>query len=340
MNRIGYLDALKGLIMSLVVLGHVAYFNLGVNVSSDGNLHFYFHRFLMPLFFFVSGFLAYKKNFIWSMTNIKGFLSKKVCAQVISPFIFFCCFIQFRDLPLSEFATPMKRGYWFTFALFNFFVLYAFLRKLLSFIKMKEEKALITLLIIGFMLYFSPIFALLKRAGISEEILHIFSITHLNYFFFFVLGIYIKKHFEKFENILDGLLMAFAVILFFVIVFFVDMDLLYHKVRNLFLAISGIIIVFGLFRKNDNYFSGNSKIANIFQFLGKRTLDIYFIHYFFLSYNLPNILPFFSNHQLPMIEIALSLFMGIIVISASLVISFILRLNTTIAYYLFGEKKQ
>ena len=63
--------------MILVVLTHVANFDFGVNVIQDGNFHFYLKQFRMPLFFFVSGFLFYKNNFVWNLTNIKTFLSKK-----------------------------------------------------------------------------------------------------------------------------------------------------------------------------------------------------------------------------------------------------------------------
>ena len=54
-KRIEYLDALRGFTMILVVMSHVALFNLGVDVRSDGCYHTYFQLFRMPLFFFVSG---------------------------------------------------------------------------------------------------------------------------------------------------------------------------------------------------------------------------------------------------------------------------------------------
>lgn len=335
-KRIGYIDALRGLIMVLVVIGHCALFNLGVNVSNDNNLHFYFHRFVLPLFFFVSGFLTYKKDFTWSLRNISGLISKKFFPLIIAPLIFFCIYAIFRDFPLSEFATPMKKGYWFTFALFNCILLYALLRKMLDVIRIKEGIALVILLIIGIPLYISPTIAM-TIIGVPANVTYFLSIHMLSYFIFFVFGVFTKKHFEKVECLLDGSLMTCAIILFFALAIFVDTD--FFKLKKLLLAISGIIIVFGYFKRNNDYFSGNSKLANVLRLVGQRTLDIYFIHYFFFSYNLPDIIPFFSKHNLPMIEIAVSLAMTIIVISASLVISSILRQSNTLAHYLFGEKK-
>lgn len=337
-KRIEYIDALKGLIMSLVVLGHCAYFNLGVNVSSDGNLHFYFHKFLMPLFFFVSGFLTYKAGFQWNFKNIKIFLSKKIFQQVLSPLIFLCCYIHFREYPYTKIADPMKMGYWFTFALFNCFVLYAVLRKVCEAIKLKEENALVILVLVGLVLYILPTHTILNNVGISEDVLNIFSVRHLKYFFFFAMGIFIKKHYERLENILNGPGINIATIIFFIIIIFVDASL-HNKIVNLLLAICGIIVVFGFFKNNNDYFSGNSKVARSLKFIGKRTLDIYFIHYFFLSYNLPNIVPFFSEHSLPMIEIVVSIVMGTVLIGVSLMISTLLRQSTPIAHYLFGENK-
>ena len=344
-KRIEYLDALRGFTMILVVLNHIAVYNLGIDVANDDTFHFYFRQFRMPLFFFVSGFLFYKNNYIWSWKNIKDFLSKKVVVQIISPLIFLLCYIQYKDFPFIESLTSAsKKGYWFTYALFNYFVLYIAIKKLLNTIKVKESTILIVLLLIGIIQYYINIGLCLVKLNVPESIVNIFSLKSMQYFFFFVIGTSAKKYFTQVENILTkSHFLAIVIILYFTLNIFVDTTSLSYiltKTLNITLSICGIAITFGFFKKHEDAFSNNSRVANTLKFIGKRTLDIYLIHTFFFSDNLPQIFPFFTEHNLPLIEFTTSLIMTAIVITACLFISSILRINDTLAHYLFGAKKK
>lgn len=346
-KRIEYIDALRGFTMILVVLSHVAHINLGVDVSNNDNFHYYFQQFRMPLFFFVSGFLLYKANFKWNLENTKFFLYKKSIVQIISPFIFFLCYINYRQFPFIEsLLDSSKMGYWFTFVLFNYFILYISFRVIFDMLKLKEKTVFSLLLVIGLSLYYFPLYSFLQIIGVNENILGFFCLIKMNYFIFFIFGLFIKKYFEKFENYLNSsLLLVFVIIVYFILNIFVDItctDLICNilsKSKRIILAFCGIIIVFSFFRHNENYFSNKNKISNILKYIGKRTLDIYLLHYFFLSFNLPEIFPFFAKYNLPIIEFTMSLAMTALVISACLIISSVLRLNNTMAHFLFGAKK-
>lgn len=347
-KRIGYLDALRGFTMTLVVLSHVAYMNLGIDIGDSGNFHMYFSRFRMPLFFFISGFLLYKANWELSWQNIKSFLSKKIFVQIISPSIFLLFFIYYRNYNLLDAIThEAKFGYWFTYALFNYFVLYIVLKKTFDTIKMREEISLLLLLLIGVILWCFPYYNVIIKY--NAPLMNFFLIGKLYYFFFFIFGIYIKKHFDKFEKILDNSsLILIAVILFFSLSFFSQIEInapyiiigIIHKATSITLGISGIIITLGFFRKNKKYFSENNVIGNILKYIGKRTLDIYLIHYFFITPDLQKTFTFFAHNELPILEFTVSLIMTAIIISACLFISQILRLDNTMAHYLFGAKKE
>ena len=56
-QRICYLDNMKGVAIILVVIGHIMQFSFGFETSQPVK----FLCFHMPLFFYISGFLAYKK---------------------------------------------------------------------------------------------------------------------------------------------------------------------------------------------------------------------------------------------------------------------------------------
>ncbi len=342
-NRIEYLDALRGFTMILVILNHVAAFDFGVDVFHAGNFHFYLQKFRMPLFFFVSGFLVYKSNFVWNLANIKSFLSKKIVVQIISPLIFLLCYIFYKDYDVVETLThASKRGYWFTFALFNYFIVYIAVKALLGLKKVKEGYALTTLLLIGAVLYILPMKNILLNCGIPVAVLNLCSVEYMFYFIFFVLGACVKRYFKQFESLIDNyFLLTIAIVVYFVvnIVFdYTNERYLVAMGTKFILAICGIVITFGFFRKNESFFASENKVAKTLKFIGKRTLDIYLLHYFFLSHNLPNIFPFFTEHNLPLFEFTASLFVTAIVISACLFISSVLRTSNTLAHFLFGAK--
>lgn len=59
MERIRYIDALRGFTMLLVVFGHVMMFTFGIG-GYNSVIGSFFLTFRMPMFFFISGYIAYK----------------------------------------------------------------------------------------------------------------------------------------------------------------------------------------------------------------------------------------------------------------------------------------
>ena len=112
--RIGYIDALRGFTMLLVVCWHIVYFS---KVRIFGVLEF-FSLFRMPLFFFISGFILYKKDYVWNIFNSFKFLSKKFLVQIIPTVIFLSLYMFI--FSINTF-TDRLNGYWFTNTLFEYF---------------------------------------------------------------------------------------------------------------------------------------------------------------------------------------------------------------------------
>ena len=83
----------------------------------------------MPLFFFISGFILFKKDFEWSLPASGKFLLKKAKVQLIPTLFFLAVYVYIFDLSfINSIFWPDKSGYWFTVSLFEFFLLYVFLR--------------------------------------------------------------------------------------------------------------------------------------------------------------------------------------------------------------------
>lgn len=73
------------------------------------------------------------------------------------------------------------------------------------------------------------------------------------------------------------------------------------------------------------------------QYVGRRTLDIYLIHYFLIPTGL-NFVTLFCDKPMPIIEAAVSSVIAIIIIAFSLLVSEIIRLSPWLAHWLFGAK--
>ena len=126
--RLEWLDALRGFTMILVVAYHVAEMGFGESWRHSSSMPFLV-LFRMPLFFFVSGFLAYKASQVWNMRNFGSLIWKKLKVQTIPTIVFFCLAMAILNkhvLPAMEtsFHSPYKGGYWFTIVLLYMFIVY------------------------------------------------------------------------------------------------------------------------------------------------------------------------------------------------------------------------
>lgn len=121
-QRIGYIDALRGFTMFLVVYAHVMS-RTGLGLQETAVLSF-FRAFRMPMFFFISGFIAYKAIEYFTAHEWARLLKRKAFVQLVPTAIVFSVFqLAFGHSPL-EFFQSGPGGYWFTLVLFEFFVVF------------------------------------------------------------------------------------------------------------------------------------------------------------------------------------------------------------------------
>ena len=114
-NRIDYIDQLKGFAIILVVMGHIAEKSMNITTTPFNEFYGSFH---MPLFMFLSGIFAYKNFKDWNVCEIMNFLKNKV-TRILFPFfviggvysLMFCGNI-------TDVYLGVRSGYWFLPALF------------------------------------------------------------------------------------------------------------------------------------------------------------------------------------------------------------------------------
>lgn len=100
---------------------------------------------------------------------------------------------------------------------------------------------------------------------------------------------------------------------------------------------SGLLIVFAFFRKYQASFTSSTRLGAALQYIGRRTLDIYLLHYFFIP-KLHFIGNFFKESPNMLLELCCGLALSLLVAGLCLVISNIIRISDLLGHYLFGAK--
>lgn len=346
-KRIGYLDALRGFTMILVVYNHVLSF------SFQGTYGFSFNdifiTFRMPLFFFLSGFLMYKPARFKEGANVLSFLKNKFKVQLI-PTLFFSvvyCLI-FRYSFGALWFEKAKCGYWFTITLFYFFTTYALGDFLLGKFLCGKKK-LLAGFVVALLIYAFSKYSLSASCPWADSFLCGFvGYANLQYFIFFFFGAILRSHFDGFQRLLDkkesvlGFLVCF-VLLQFALQLPQSRDWIISRVSysaySLIKTVSGffgIITVFAFFRKYHSYFESSS-LGSGLQYIGVRTLDIYLIHLLLIQTNFSFIGEFLGRYNNPILELLLGATVSLLIIGLCLVISNTLRCSDVLAKLLFGK---
>lgn len=338
-KRIEYIDALRGFTMTLVVMMHVF-----VITADDMSLPFssavFFAQFRLPLFFFISGFVLYKKDFDWNNVNIIKFIKKKTPVQIISPCIFILVLSIISHIRFLHILTSENRyGYWFTFALFEYYILYIIFIRIAKAINLKGYKEDLFLLLSALAVSFTFSDSHVHDYVVNNKLLLTIGLQVWTFYIYMVIGTRIRKHFNKFEELLDSRYFTFACVVIFLAVTILHFR---YDITNPTLefagGFSGVMLVFALFRKNQDIFQKQRLTGRIAQYVGRHTLDIYLLHFILLRGCEGLFVPVFEQTTSVAVEFILSLLFAACIIAYCLGISLILRLSPLLAHWLFGAK--
>lgn len=339
-KRIEYVDALRGFAMYLVVYSHI--WTFGYHADSSNSFDHILLNFFLVLFFFVSGFVAYKKEQDWNMNSINHKLKEKAIQLLIPSIVFTALFYGTVYHNLAGIQHIALAEYWFTVQLFFFFVFYYFTMFFCK--KMSGTKLNVALLSVAFLIFIlSYSHVIIEKTQIGANLFHYLGIKYWRYYLFFCIGIVIRNSFEQFKRITDNpCYMAFFVIGFFFMIFFADQIEfpMWKPIRMIVYGLLSIIVIFTFFRKHESSFQSKTKVGYVMQYIGKRTLDIYMIHYFVLPLNLNAWGNYFVNNINHILEFFTTSIIVLLVLTVSIVIGNIIRLSPLLSHYLFGSKKK
>lgn len=340
MGRIAYIDALRGFTMFLVVYWHVMALSFGINVD-ESVVGAFFLTFRMPMFFFISGYLGYKAIAFFDWTNFKKLVSKKAFVQLIPTAIFFTLFhISINSSPFVFFREGLT-GYWFTLVLFELFISYYTVNYLLKLGGGKIEHLLLVLAVLAVVGNVGALWINTRHP--IPRISLVLTLNNFCYYFqFFALGIIAKAIPSLSQRIRNCY--PFSIVLF-ILLFIIQYKwithdynrYLYYLIDSIFINYVGLIMILGLFMRSEEYFAQNGCISKIMQFVGKRTLDIYLLHYFFLPTLTSYRYIFFPKGKESYIsELIIISVIAAVIMAICLLTSTCLRKSPVLAKYLFG----
>ena len=339
-KRIQFIDAMRGFTMLLVVFGHIFIYTFQYG-EAETMVSSFFITFRMPMFFFISGYIGYKSIERWTLPFYLSNLRKKAFIQLVPSLFFLFCYKLIHDHDfIRTVITTGANIYWFTQVLFEFFFVYF----TVSLICNKTSAKLFNLIMItiAVMTIFILSFCFHPNAVTGVLSLRAFC----RYFHFFVLGLLCRKYNDKFLHLITQQgMMTFLITLFFGLFLlmwshYINVgSLAYRLIHDILIRYAGLLLVFSLFANHAEYFEQGGRISRAMQFVGKRTLDIFLLHYFFLP-KLGFMAPYFTENQNIALEFLLAITLAFIVLSISLAFSAIIRHSEFLGHTLFGMKSE
>lgn len=289
--------------------------------------------FRMPLFFFISGYIAYKV-IDWTPQIYFKLLLKKAKIQLIPTFVFSIIY----STVFYSYTRFYVGEYWFTLVLFEFFLLFY----TVSLISRKCDNLKFILLII------------VAIVGVGLIALHVgqdwgcyqpLCLENVfKYFQFFVLGV-LARHYDSIAKkiLSNSFINAIAVgtfVLSLILISSADVlnvEILKDLIRSIIMRYSGLFIVLSLFYRHRDYFAENGNISKVMQYIGRHTLDIYMLHYFFIDFGGTLAGKIHNLGYLPLEIFGIGI-LALMNIALSLGLSQCIRNSKLLAKYLFGTK--
>ena len=316
--------------MILVVFAHVCHFCLG---DSKMGYNAVFILFRLPCFFMISGWLFEPI----AQNSFKAVARHKAMVQLLPTFIFLLLLA-----PPPEFfhqLGTLKGGYWFTFALFEYFILYMLIVR----ISRKWSFVMALAIALGtfvYARYYDSIRSLAEGWQLyAIDFSGFLSITTWRLFLFFYIGAWMRRNFDAFIRWTNKPAIILLVsVVFFLIASTSHKDNVWFEMFRYYAGgVTGMWMVFTFFRLSFSWLK-KCHVAKPLQYVGTRTLDIYLLHFFIL----PRFLMVYTGQikafESQFVEFLVILAVSLIVLILCLLASYLIRLNPFLGHYLFGVK--
>ena len=261
----------------------------------------------------------------------------KLWQLVVPGFLFFSLFSWSKDGNPLSFIKFGFGGYWFTFVLFEMYVIYYFCCRVFQ--KYKYV-VMVGLSLVGVAVLAMPSL----RGGHFYTVLCLENLA--KYFQFFTLGMLCKEYSHKVIVWLQSDWVKGALLVCFVVSLMMCFNetlqsqffLIYQFNHDLVFRYLGVLTLFAFFMYKEEYFQSNNWTVRTLSFVGKRTLDIYLIHYFLLpaGFLLPSCM---HSNTMWYVQLLILFASAIIVIAGCLLFSEMIRMSPTLSSLMLGTRK-
>lgn len=271
-QRLQYIDALRGIAIFIVVYSHILIFCMPPYPESF--IVKFLRLFYLNGFFFISGYLFYKPIETFTRRKLKDILFKKTTMILIPTLVVGSVYWYSHGIEmLIAIFDEAKMGYWFTFVLYEMFLVLTVLMWIFNQFKVKKIIELSILLIL-----FLTSFVIFRFFELRSDLLGL--ISAFNFMFYlpiFVLGMLCKLYNPYFNKILNSRI-CLAVTFLLVFVSFII------KIPSFITSIAIVILAFAVCHKIEDstpvfFEKGCGKYLSLF---GTFSMEIYFLHYFLL----------------------------------------------------------
>ena len=329
-KRIGYIDAMRGFTMILVIFAHVCHFCLDDDRMGYNAV---FILFRMPCFFFISGWLFEPV----AQRPFKTVARHKMMVQLVPTFIFLLLLAP-PPFFFHQLGT-LKGGYWFTFVLFEFFMLYMLIARL------GKKWSLLGALIITIGSFCCSRYYhsfQISATGIQSwgvNLLGFLSVTLWRFFLFFYIGTWVRRHFDSFiRRTNKPVVILLITVVFFIVASTPHFSNMWLEMLRFYVGgITGMWMVFTVFRLSASLLM-KLHLSQPLQYVGTRTLDIYLLHFFFLPRFLVTYTDQLKAYDSQFLEFLVIMGISLIILALCLLTSYIIRLSPFLGHYLFGAK--
>lgn len=331
-KRVGYVDALRGLTMILVVFSHLY-------IPNHSMINHVFINFRMPLFFFISGYISFRMDQAWSGDDVCRRVVEK-CRMLLLPVLLFGMLYTFvvGEWSIFDFFYAVdKHGYWFTFALFVMLLIYYLLRYVVSRRRYALKYAVWIVLGVAVVMRMLD-----EELWLDATLVRILSLKRVfNYFVYFAFGIVAGCYRERFlaymsRHGLWALCSMLFVAMSAAMIVGVDSTVVRDMLRFV-TGIMGVVMIYGLFLRLAEVLD-RGVVGRAMQYVGRHTLEVYVIHYLLLINFLPMLRDVVTSQDSLFVPLLVGLPLAIAVTAASLAVGYLLCRVPYVGYYALGRR--
>lgn len=342
-TRLQYIDALRGIAVLMIVYGH-----LHMSYGDDGS-SFTFRAMTgmlrLPLLFFVSGFVFTSKPMGWRHGG--GYFVLRKARQLLLPAVVIGgVFAMVHGLPArTMLIDTWKGGYWFMLTLFEYMVVQTAVECATGSDAAKRTtlRYAAALLAATAVLYALSLAPVSRRAGDMGEMLQL---SKLRYFVYFAAGRLLRQHMTQLLRWPRRDIAVALTVTTFVVLAIGSWGGVgvgtgsgpWFYLRLVLFEMTAVLTVFCLFYRHRAWFASDGRLPRTLALVGRRTLEIYLMHYFLLPKDLHVVGRYFAEHPAPVVEFIIAGVIAITIAAVCLLVGELLRSSTFLHRWVLGGK--